>query len=175
MLESDPDNGKDFHAAFQEAIADLAPQGLAEIQTETILLMNRNEIATMKKVTYLIGLLSSIAIAVGWLFSVLHWPGASELFNYGFLGFLLLFVPMLAVDRFKVSLSKALSEKLKIVLGCASALLVGMSLVFKLLHLQGADILLIAGMLLFSFAFLPFLFFTMYRKSISRNPQIPVK
>ena len=167
VVESEIAGGKDFDDAFRAAVADLAPNGLAEIQQDTIFLFNRTNTIAMKKVMYLVGLISSIAIAIGWLFSLLHWPGAYEMFNGGFLGFLLLFVPMLAIDRFKVGQGKATAGKLRIVLGCVSAVLVGMSLVFKLLHLQGADVLLIVGMLLFSFGFLPFLFFTMYRKSVS--------
>ena len=121
----------------------------------------------MKRIIYAVGLLSAIAISLGWLFSVLRWPGGSELFNYGFLGFLLLFVPLLCIDRYKVYLRQAASEKLKIVLGSCSAIVIGLAGVFKLFHLQGADHLLLGGMLLFTFGFLPFLFFRMYKKSIS--------
>lgn len=57
--------------------------------------------------------------------------------------------------------------KLKVILGSFSALIVGLAGVFKVLHLQWADHLLLGGMLLFTFGFLPFLFFRMYKKSIS--------
>jgi len=123
----------------------------------------------MKKLMYLIGLLSSISIGLGWLFSLLHWTGATEMFNFGFLGLLLLFIPMLAFDRYKLSLRKTLSEKLRIILGLVSAFVVGIAVVFKVLHLSGADTMLAAGMLIFIFGFLPFLFFNMYRKSISAS------
>ena len=121
----------------------------------------------MKKVMYSIGLISSICVCIGWLFKVLHWPGAGPLFNYGFLGFVLIFIPMLAIDRYKVNISKALSDKLRIILGFFSAMVMGLAVLFKLMHLQGADILLIIGTLIFSFGFLPFLFFRMYKKSIT--------
>ncbi|MEX2232648.1 MAG: hypothetical protein WD824_10835 [Cyclobacteriaceae bacterium] len=75
---------------------------------------------------------------------------------------------MLAVDRYKVNLRKALSEKLRIVLGFSSAFLVGLALAFKFLDVTGADYILVAGFLIFTFGFLPFLFFTLYRKSISQ-------
>jgi len=161
------ERGKQFDAAFLEALDEFAPNGLDLIQRETMFLLNSTKIIRMKKIIYTIGLLSAIAVSLGWLFSVMHWPGAYQLFNYGFLGFLLLFVPMLAIDRYKVYLGQALSEKLRIILGSLSAIVVGLSLVFKLLHLQGADFLLLGGMLLFTFGFLPFLFFRMYKKSIS--------
>ena len=121
----------------------------------------------MKKVMYLTGLICAITLSVGWLFATLHWSGAGEIFNMGFLGFLWLFVPMLVVDRYRVRMRKPVSEKIKIVLGAVSGFIVGLSLVFKLLHLQGADIVLIAGMLMFIFGFLPIFFFTLYKKAIN--------
>ena len=80
---------------------------------------------------------------------------------------LLLFVPLVAIDKYKVALSKSISVKLKIVLGVIAAIITGVSVLFKLLHLQGTVVLLILGAFIFGFGFLPFYFFTMYRKSIS--------
>src|SRR5690606_35265648 len=125
------------------------------------------KIIRMKKIMYAIGFISTVSISLGWLFLVLDWAGGRQLFNAGFLAFLLLFLPLLAIDRYKVNLRKALSEKLRIVLGFSSAFIIGIAIGFKYLHLQGADILLIAGMLMFTFGFLPFWFFNMYKKSIS--------
>ena len=119
----------------------------------------------MKKVMYSIGLISSMSISLGWLFSILHWPGGSQLVNYGFFGFALLFVPMLTIDQFKVNINKALSEKLRIILGLLSAMVTCVSAFFKILHWQGADLMLFGGAVIFIFGFLPFLFFTMYKKS----------
>lgn len=160
-------NGKSFEMACGEALYELAPGGLDLLQHESVFLLNSTKIIRMKKIMYSVGLLSSIAISLGWLFSVLHWTGGNQMFNFGFLGFLLVFVPMLAIDRYKVYIGKALSERLKIIIGSLSAFIIGLSLVFKLFHLQGADILLIVGMLMFTFGFLPFLFFRLYKKSIS--------
>jgi hypothetical protein len=167
VVERKMDKGEDFETALQTALKELAPHGLDAIQLETFYLLNSPKIILMKKVIYSIGLISAVVLSVGWLFTVLRWPGGYELFNYGFLGFLLLFIPLLAIDRYKANLKNALCEKLKVVVGSVSGIVVGISLVFKFLHLQGADIIFIAGMLLFSFGFLPFLFFSMYRKAVS--------
>ena len=124
----------------------------------------------MKKVMYLIGLVSSISICIGWLFKILHWPGADELFLGGFLAFVLIFIPSVVIDRFRVAVNKTLlSEKLKIILGVLSGAATGLAVIFKIMHLPGADQLLIFGFLAFSFGFLPFLFFRMYRKAIEYN------
>jgi hypothetical protein len=145
----------------------LAPEGLDEIQRETVFLLNSKKIILMKKVMYSIGLVSSMAISLGWLFRILHWPGGFELVNYGFMGFALLFLPMVAINQFKVNINKALSEKLRIILGLLSAFITCIAVFFKTMHYPGADTLLLSGGLLFIFGFLPFLFFTMYKKSVS--------
>jgi len=85
----------------------------------------------------------------------------------GFLTLFLIFIPLLAFDRYKVSLSKAISVRLKIILGAIAAGITGLSGLFKMMHLQGGDLLLMLGAFVFAFGFLPFYFFTMYRKSIA--------
>jgi|SRR5690606_886980 len=124
-----------------------------------------NSAQHLKKVVYAVGLPSAISVSLGWLFLMLHWPGGSELFNYGLLVFLLVFVPLLGIDRYHVG-TRRMPEKGSMILGIISALVIGLALGFKLLHLQGADLLLVAGFVTFTFGFLPLLFFTMYWKSV---------
>lgn len=159
-------HGRSFEDAVPEALKELAPDGLDEIQRETVFLLNSAKIILMKKVMYSIGLISSMTLSMGWLFSILGWPGGGQLVNYGFFGFALLFVPMLAIDQFKVSINKALSEKLRIILGLLSAVLACVAILFKIFYWKAAgDLMLFGAAVIFIFGFLPFLFFTMYRKS----------
>jgi hypothetical protein len=166
FIEHEMKKGHTFEEAHQKAWQQICPNGLDEIQQETIFLLNAKKIIFMKKLMYAIGLLSSISISIGWVATLLNWQGGNLLFTYGFLALVLLFLPMLAIDRYKLVLNKALSERLRAILGYTSAFIVGLSVLFKLLHLQGAQILLIVGVLIFSFGFLPFLFFRMYKKSL---------
>jgi hypothetical protein len=167
VVEVKMTNGSEFEISLKEALDELAPDGLNTIQRETIFLLNSTKIILMKKIMYSIGLITSIAMTMGILAKLLHWPGSEELFTYGFVGFLLLFLPMLAIDRYKHNLGKSLSEKLRIGLGYLSAFLIVFSIAFKLFHLEGANLLLLSGMCVFSFGFLPFLFFNMYKKSVA--------
>ncbi len=167
VVEAKMTNGGGFEISLKEALDELAPDGLDAIQRETIFLLNSTKIMFMKKIMYSIGLITSISMTMGILAKLLHWPGSEELFTYGFVAFLLLFLPMLAIDRYKHNLSKSLSEKLRIGLGYLSAFLLVFSIAFKLFHLTGANLLLLSGMCIFSFGFLPFLFFNMYKKSLS--------
>src|SRR5690606_40368239 len=69
-----------------------------------------NSAQHLKKVVYAVGLPSAISVSLGWLFLMLHWPGGSELFNYGLLVFLLVFVPLLGIDRYHVG-TRRMPEK----------------------------------------------------------------
>lgn len=159
--------GNDFILALQEASHELAPEGLIEIQRETIFLLNSTKIIRMKRIMYAIGLLSAIGMTMGLTMKMLHLPGSGELSSISFLGFTLLFLPMVLIDRYKQNLHKALSERLRLIIGFLSAVLIGLSVLFKTFHYEGADIVLLVGIAFFSFGFLPFLFFGMYKKSIS--------
>jgi biotin transporter BioY len=120
----------------------------------------------MKRIMYLIGLLASMATSLGLIFRILNWPGGMELIIGGTFGFTFLFLPMLALNHYKSEVHRELSERVKLVLGYASAILFATSVLFKIMHLQGADILLLLSGLVFAFGFLPFLFFRMYKQSV---------
>jgi hypothetical protein len=167
VVESELGKNRTFEQLLEKALMDLAPNGLIEIQYKTIFLLNSKRIIIMKKLMYLIGFTGSITLTAGVTFKLLRMPFGTELFTVGFLVLLLVFIPMLALDRYKVTLSKAISVKAKIILGVVAAIITGLSGLFKLMHLQGADLLLMLGAFVFAFGFLPFYFFTMYKKSIS--------
>ena len=167
VVEIKLSKGRNFDQALQEASYELAPEGLIEIQRETVFLLNPTKIILMKKIMYAIGLITSMGMTIGFTFKILHMPGADELFKLGFFGFTLVFLPMITIDRYKQNLHKALSERLRLILGFLSAVLIGFAILFKIFHLPNADVMLLIGIGLFSFGFLPFLFFSMYKKSIS--------
>ena len=167
VIEIKMERGKVFDSARQEALYELAPDGLDEIQRETVFLLNSDKIILMKKVMYLVGLLSAMAFVTGWFFGIMRFPGAFELSVYGFSAFAFIYVPMMAIDYFKTNIRGALSERLKVMLGVASALLIGVAGIFKTMHLAGTRTILIMGAAVCIFGFLPFFFFSMYKKSMS--------
>jgi hypothetical protein len=152
----------DFDSALKGALQELAPEGLDEIQKETIFLLNSTIIIVMKRIMYLVGLLSSMSFVLGTMFAMMHWPAAGELSIGGFLGFAFLFIPLYTIDYFKTKIHRAMTEKIRLFIGIASAMVMAGAIIFKSLHLQGADFLLVIAAGLFAFGFLPFLFFNMY-------------
>ncbi|WP_299437780.1 hypothetical protein [uncultured Aquimarina sp.] len=167
VVESELKTGKTFDQSLQDAISELAPNGLIDLERKTFFLLNSKRIIMMKRLMYFIGFIGAVTLAAGITFKILWYPGANKLFITGFLLLLLVFVPMLAFDRYKVAIAKTLSERLKIILGCVSGVIVGLSGLFKLMHWMGAEVLLLAGAFIFAIGYLPFLFFTMYKRSLS--------
>jgi hypothetical protein len=166
VVERTMEENISFDVALTTAIQEFAPEGLAEIEEETLLLLNA-KLMNMKKIMYGIGFASTSSMSMGVTFKLLHMPGGDQLVTYGFLIFALVFLPLVVINYFKVNLNAAWTDRARIILGILSALATGMAIVLKYYSLQWAEVLLLTGAALFSFGFLPFLFFTMYKKSVS--------
>lgn len=166
VIETQHGGGKSFDQLLNEAIKELAPNGLKQLENQTLFLLNSNRIIIMKKLMYSIGFIGALILTIGFTFKVMHFPLANILLTTGLALLILLFMPMLARDRYKVAL-KNMTEKLKFITGFSSIAIIGIAIFLKVFHLQGAGVLLVVGAFVFAFGFLPFLFFTMYKKSLS--------
>jgi hypothetical protein len=165
FIEYEIKRGSSFEAAYNKALNDICPNGFNEIQRETVFLLNEKKILLMKKFTYAFGLITVMSFSLGFVFKIMHLPGWNLLTSFGSLGFILLFLPMLVVDRYKFNTKKVLSEKLLITLGVASIVVIGSGVVFKFLHAPGAGILFAGGLVFFIIGFLPFLFYKLFLKA----------
>lgn len=158
--------GLAFEAAFEKSKMEICPNGLAEIQRETVYLLNYKRMQNLKKLMFASGLIFSMLLSIGILFKFMSWPGGFLPLMMGTLGLGFVFLPLLTINQLKQKANQILSERLKYFLGLASGLLFCISVIFKQQHLMGANILLILSIFLFTFGFLPFLFFRLYKKSM---------
>ncbi len=169
VVEIQLQKGMAFDPCLKNAITNLAPNGLAQLQSQTVFLLNRDRVVIMKRALYSVGFISVAIFAAGITMVLMRVSSGNGFFIFGFIATFLFFIPLLIIDRFKVSLSKALSVRVKHIIGALASIITGLSGVFKLMHLQGAGVLLVLGAFLFTFGFLPFYFFTMYKKSVDLN------
>jgi hypothetical protein len=165
-IEGQMDAGFDFEKSFRTAVADLAPNGLSDIEEQTVLMLN-NKLIPMKKLTYVSGMLGCMLMMIGWIMNFLHWAGSFQVGTLGAIVFVLIFLPLLAVSKFRSATVLPSHERISIILGFFSGAIAVLGFIFKLMHLPGANLLVVVGAFLVSFGFLPFLFFSMYRKSIA--------
>jgi hypothetical protein len=165
-IETKMEAGKSFEATFMEALHELAPEGLRQIEIETMTLLNSKKYIPMKMIMFLIGCVCSMCISMGWLLKFLNFaPVGNMLFGLGSFVFLIVFLPMLAIYHFR-SADKSTSEKIRFVTGISSIIIVGIAILARLMRMPGANEVMIIGLVIFTFGFLPFLFFTMYKKSV---------
>jgi hypothetical protein len=173
LVEDGISRGVEFETALELAMKEVAPDGLNEIQFQTTILLNFNMIIRMKKLTYAVGLLSSMMMCIGATMNILHLPGAGNLAvvgvgTIGFFAFALLYLPLLALSNFKGAIRRQpWFERTKLIAGCLSGIILGTAVAFKVLHLPGADQFMLTGAALLTFGFLPFVFFSMYKKSLA--------
>jgi hypothetical protein len=159
-------DGKTFDVSLEEAVRELAPDGLQQLEYETILLLDsKNNL--MKKFMYVIGLLSAMGISLGMTFRIEHLPGGWEILNYSFLTFGFVFLPLVVYNSYRSPDQRSTLEHWRMLLGFLSGIVTSVAVLFKTLHLPGADMLLLIGVVIFSFTFLPVLFYSLYKKSLS--------
>lgn len=166
LIEMETKKGLSFDQAYQKAFLQTSPNGYGEIQNETLFLLNYNKIMNMKRLTYTIGFIFSLAFTIGFAFKMLHWPGANVLLSSGLAGLAFLFTPLLLINKFKGQVHAVLSEKMKWITGSIVLLLLAVGYYFKINHWPGANIMMLSSMIVLGFGYLPFLFFRMYKSSI---------
>jgi len=166
VVETKMARGKDFEIALNEAVRELAPGGLHEIEKETYLLLNP-KILFMKKVMYGSGLIFSIMVAVGLLLKLLHLMGSNELMLVGMVGFVIVYLPLVLKIRAGRQTPKSFLERTRDLLGLISAFMLSAGGILKIIGAVGANETLFLGTVVFSFGFLPFLFFMMYKESVA--------
>lgn len=160
-------NSMSFESALKEVLEEFAPLGLDKIETETIYLLNFNRNTHMKKVMYLVGLLTTMSMSAGFMFRIFQWRGGLALLNYGIYGFVFIFVPMVTLNYLKTHPDHKTSNKLQNILGLLSGIVGGAGIAMKFSGITGADIVILVGALSFIFLFLPLLFFNLYKKAIA--------
>ena len=141
MIEDKVAGGTSLEEAEAEVMSEMGGVQLQAIDIETTIL-TQNKI-TMKKRTKIIGYVAGGLLIIGFLFKLMHLPGAGVLWGLGVLTAAFGFALMLFLDRYAYEQSKALKVSTVIgYLGTASVLL-GFGL--KFLHWPIASDMIAAG------------------------------
>ncbi|HEY3372483.1 MAG TPA: hypothetical protein VGK10_16625, partial [Prolixibacteraceae bacterium] len=144
----------------------ICPNGFDEIQRETVYLLTFKKIKAMKRLMYLSGYLSVIGITTTIFLKTAHWAfgGYTLLLTTAIL--LFLFLPSLFINLYKRELTNSLIDKIKYMFGFIGMELLMVFALFRIQHWPWSTSIFLAAIVIINFAFFPFLFFKMYRKSI---------
>ena len=161
--------GMPFGPALDESIAELAPDGLATLQRETVFLLNAGKIRLIKKVLYGTGLVSTMLIVMSFLLKFLHQPLAGPMFMIGGLTAALLTLPLIIFERFKFRMKKSVSSRIAVGCGICALSVFMIAYLFKVNHMPGANLITVVSFMIFVTGFLPLLFLNVYRKSVEET------
>jgi hypothetical protein len=148
--------GLPFDKAYERVKRKIGSNGLHRIQENTMLLIDKNY-RIMKTLMKISGVIAPVFIALGTIFRIEHWPLAGILIVTGFFFLGFLFLPSVVYVTYKEVNNR--TKKLAHILGFFSAFLVLISFVFKVMHWPWAGVLMLAGMVVTGFLFLPVLLY----------------
>ena len=157
--------GMPCEEAIDQAFLRLAPHGLHEIEVAFNNVLKPSILMIMKKTLYFSGFVATFCILIGLMFKIMHWPGATAILVAGNLS---LSVCLLAI-LFGLLTNKTTFPRItysRILFGVVGGMLVASGIFFKIMHWPGASILLVLGMFLITFIFLPIFFWQLYRSEI---------
>jgi len=159
--------GLSFELAFDQALLQLSPKGLSEVEVEVNAVLQPKISKIMKMTLYLTGFIASFCILIGMLFKMMHWPGANMLLLVGDLS---LIACMLCV-QYGLLTSTATKDKwttARIFSGSLGGFIVAVGAAFKIMHWPLASILFVIGIAMVTFFFLPIFFWQLYKREISK-------
>ena len=157
--------GDSFEYAFQHTIKLFGPGGLVQVQQDTFELLTEIN-TTMKKVTFGFGLTSTFLLLAGTIFKLMHWPGANIMVLLGTAILVLFYLPMILTHKVKES---PRDEALLHILGFLGLASTTVGVLFKVLHWPGAAVMLIGGMSILAFGYVPVYFYKRYQTSANRS------
>ncbi len=151
-VEFEMQKGLSFVKAYERVKARIGIGGLERIQEETLYLIDK-KYRIMKNTMKTSGVIAPIIIAIGSLFRIEHWPGASILLVLGFFVLSFVFLPSAIYVSYKDVSNR--TKKWTHFVGFFGTFFVAIAFLFKIMHWPGSTIALILGFALIALVFLP--------------------
>jgi hypothetical protein len=165
-IEEEMKKGLSFQNSYDKAYQNICPNGFDEIQRETVYLLTLKKIKSMKRLMYLSGYLTAISLTTSLFLRTAQWAHGGITLLMAMAILIFLFVPSLFINLYKRELNNSMSNKLKYMFGFIGTELLIVFALFRINHWQWSTSIFLAAIVVINFAFFPFLFFKMYRKSI---------
>lgn len=163
IIENEMSETEDFDQFFQRLLPRFFNDNLREIQEETELLLTFKHFYAMKKTVNISGLLAAIFTLMGSVLKVLHMPGAGVSFVLGIAIFSLIFLPLMIALKFRDEGTK--TDKAVLSFGFLVGIITSLGFLFKLMHWPGANIMMLSGLVAFTFVYVPIYFFSRARRA----------
>ena len=162
IIENEMSETDNFDQFFQGLLPRFFNDNLREIQEETELLLTFKHFYAMKKTVNISGLLAAVLTLMGSVLKVFHLPGAGIAFVLGIAFFSLVFLPLMIVLKFRDEGTK--TDKLVLSFGFLVGIVTSLGFLAKLMHWPGANMMMLTGLVSFTFVYVPLYFFTRVRR-----------
>ncbi len=167
IIEQQLEENGDFERFYSTTITTFYKDELKEIEVETNHLLTHKNYYIMKKIMLYSGTFSAAVLSVGIFFKFMHWPGTAVCIILGLITLSIVFLPLMFTLKIKEKRQNV--EKVILVTGAVSAILISVGVLFKIMHWPWANVITSASLLIMLFVFLPIYFFTGIR-----NPQTKI-
>ncbi|MEN9346537.1 MAG: hypothetical protein RLZZ77_48 [Bacteroidota bacterium] len=157
--------GVPFDQAFDQALRQLSPNGIREVEEEVNFVLQSKISKIMKKLLYLTGFLAAFCILIGMMFKMMSWPFANKILLTGDLA-LMACMLIVQVNLFNGNVSPNKWQLMRVFAGSLGGLIVATGAAFKVMHWPFGGILFVVGIGIVTFFFLPIFFWQLYQKEI---------
>jgi hypothetical protein len=161
IIEIEMRDEDDFYQFANAVFPRFFNENLVEIEKETILLLTFKNYYAMKKTMYLTSILVTAFMILFSLFKIFHLPGAAALLLITVVLFSLLFLPLVILIKLKDESKK--TEKMVFGFGFLLGISTSIGVLFKLMHWPYASILMLSGVSVFTFIYVPLYYITQSR------------
>jgi hypothetical protein len=160
IVEDEMSKGREFETACRTALRRVCPNGLNEIQNETVFLLPSKSRKRLDRTMYISGFIALTGMLVTAIMKILHLPFAGiVLFSTAFV-VVFVFFPTIFVR-----LLKSGKKNVSYILGFIGAWLLVLSVVFKLMHWPLDNFFLLLAILFGYLGVFPLFFFKIFKKS----------
>ena len=162
VAEDEMSKGKEFKAAYQTALQRVCPNGLDEIQKETVFLLTSKSRKRLDRMIYVSGFTALTGALVTAAMKMLHLPFAQLVFFATALVVVFLLLPAVFVRLLKQTSDK---KKMFVIFGFIGALFLALSVVFIVFHWPGMLLFPLLAVVSVYVAVFPVFFFKIFKKS----------
>ncbi len=158
IIEQELEENGDFEQFYQTTIRRFYKERLHELEEETQSLLTFKNYYTMKKLMIGSGIVSAVLLSFGILFKFNYWPGAGVLLLSGIASLSFIFLPLYFTLRIREQ--KETRDKVLIGLSSLVCISISSSILFKIMHWPGANMLGLIAVSIMMLLFLPIYFIT---------------
>ncbi len=165
-VEEEIGKGSGFEAAYAAAFRAISPNGMHEIEEELNFILTFKKQTVMKRTILITGALTVALYILGITGKYLHLPGSGVTITLAIGIASLLFIPL--VFMLKAREKQKTSEKVLWAIGSLFASVLTLSVLFKVQHWPGANVMGVTSVAILMMVYLPYYFITGFKNRETR-------